>query len=389
MQQGLNAKPQSRQEAERSESAMGFMRNIHRLRPGLACSECSLRCNPSKASISDKMFTSSYVEKESGGGMLGRGTGRRTANLLTLLGLLLCLSWPQTLNATLIIILRHNDDLYVASDSVLSYARQKKSEKYTKCFPASKTGCVAISGYGGANGTIETTSNQIVFDSRFPQKLDEMAKEEQAKHELFSDSVTNILNRFAPVYKSLMELQLSIANNATNRERFDDTDIYFVGYDSSSTSFCQITARFPPLPPHNFVLERLAIPTSSIHFIGEYGFLSALMRGDDPRLKPLKSAALLRGLSPLPVVSSDLQAKTISDAILQLYGLHTKYSKRYNYDDGLVGPPYVIYRVSTNEVTRVYYGNGLATPDEEFLGILIFLIVLCVIIGAPIFAFRA
>jgi hypothetical protein len=311
----------------------------------------------------------------------------RATRILTLVTVLGCLALPQALNATLIIVLRHNDDLYVASDSMLSHLHLKNSGKYLKCFPASKTSCVAISGFGGADGTIGTTSNQIVFDLRFPQKLDQIATEEYAHHQLFSDSVTNILNRFTPVYKSLMELIAT--NSVTNHERFDDTDIYFAGYDSSSASFCQITARFLPLPPHDFVLEKIAIPASSISFFGEYGFLSALMRGNDPRLKPLKTEALAAALSPPPSANNDLQAKTISGAILQLYALHTKYSKLYNYDDGLVGPPYVIYQVSTNSVTRVYYGSGLATQDETFLCILLFLIVLFLIIGVIGYAFRA
>jgi len=113
------------------------------------------------------------------------------------------------------------------------------------------------------------------------------------------------------------------------------------------------------------------------------------MRDDDPRIKSLMSEGLARALSPPPSADTELQVKTTCDSILRLYDLHTKYSKLYKYDDGLVGPPYVVYRISTTNATRVFYGHGLATSDEEFLGVLIFLIVLILIVGVLIFAFQA
>jgi len=312
---------------------------------------------------------------------------RLYTNLLKLVTLLWCCALPQSLNATLIIAVRHNDDLYIASDSVLSHLHQKSAEKYMKCFPASKTSCVAISGFGGADGTIVTTSNQVTFDLRFPQKLEQIATEESPRYQFFSDSVTNILNRFAPVYKSFMDLVET--NSYTNHEQFDETDIYFIGYDTTTATFCQSTARFPPIAPYTFTLEKVLIPKSSIRFLGEYGFLSALMRGDDARLKPLKSEALIAALSPPPSADKELQARTICGAILQLYALHIKYSKQYKYDPGLVGPPYVIYRVSTNNATRIYYGNGSATSDETVVDILLCLTVVLLIVGIIIFALRS
>src|ERR1700722_18279501 len=221
---------------------------------------------------------------------------RRTKQLLMLTILLWCSELPQSLNATLIIAIRQNDALYVASDSLLSHAGEKTSQKYMKCFPAWQTGCVAISGFSGADGDITTTSNRITFDLRFPQQLDRIATQEFDKHQVFHDSATNILDRFEPVYKSFMKLVET--NSVTNHERFDETDIYFFGYDPADATFCHSTARFTPVAPYTFTLEKASIPESTISFEGEYGFLTALMRGNDPRIKPLKPKALVAGLSP-------------------------------------------------------------------------------------------
>lgn len=289
-------------------------------------------------------------------------------------------------NATLIIVVRQNDALYVASDSALSRARQKKADKYLKCFPAGETCCVAISGFAGADGTIETTSNRMTFDLRFPQQLERIGAEEYARHELFSDSVTNILNRFQPVYRSF--INLIETNSITNHEPFDETDIYIIGYDTAAAEFCEAKARFRPIAPYTFTFGKVSIPASNVAFKGEYGFLGALMRGDDPRLKPLKSKALMSALSPPSSATKDVQAKTICGGILQLYALHTKYAKRYNYDDGLVGPPYVIYRIGTNNVTRIYFGNGSTNSDKSVVDILLCLIVIVLIVGVIIFSLR-
>ncbi len=183
-------------------------------------------------------------------------------------------------------------------------------------------------------------------------------------------------------------MELLEANNLLAQQRFDDTDIYFIGYDTTTSAFCNSEARFHPIAPYTFDLKTVSIPESSINFRGEFAFLSALMQGDDPRLKALKSEAFSTQYLPGSSAGDDLQAKAISDRILRLYALHTEYSKRYKYDDGLVGPPYVVYRINTNDVKSVYYGSGFATSDEKFVDILIFLIVLFVIIGVSIFAYR-
>ena len=308
----------------------------------------------------------------------------RTQRLLIVTMLFWCSALPQSLNATLIMAIRQNDALYVASDSVLSRTRQRVADKYLKCFPTGETCCVAISGFGGGDGTIETTSNRITFDQRFPQQLDRLGTEEYAKHQLFSDSVTNILNRFQVVYRSFMNLIET--NSITNHEPFDETDIYFIGYDTKAATFYQTKARFLPLAPYPFTLDQIRVPESSVSFFGEYRFLSALMRGDDPRIKHLKSEALLQELSPPSSATKDQQAKSICRAILQMYALHTKYSKQYKYDDGFVGPPHIIYRIDTNSVTRIYYGSGSTTSDEDVVAILLCLIVIVLIVSVVVFA---
>jgi hypothetical protein len=319
-----------------------------------------------------------------------RSIFKRTASitrLLMLATLFCCCAWPHALNATLIVVLRHNNDLYVASDSVLSRNRQKISEKHIKCFPASETSCVAISGYGGGDGTVQTTSNRLTFDLHFPQKLEGIAAEEYAKDQLFSESATNILDHFSSVYKSLMVLFET--NGYDMRKIPDETDIYFFGYDSVADAFYQLTARFPPVAPYNFDLEKEPLPGSSIGFFGESRFLAALMRGDDPRVKALQTKALSDGLNPSPSTNENMQEKAISAAILNLYALHIRYARSYNYNDGMVGPPYAIYRISTNSVTRIYYGNGFPTSDESLTNFLLCAVVAVLIVSVIIFALRS
>jgi hypothetical protein len=310
----------------------------------------------------------------------------KTTKIIALVAMFAFVVLPRSINATLLIVLRHNNNLYVASDSVLSDLHGKKPEKYLKCFPASETSCVCISGFGGASGTICTTSNHISFDFRFPQQLQQIARQEFARHRPFSENVTNILNHFEFIYRSLMDLL--VTNNVTNVESLDKTDVYFIGYDTSSRSFCQISSHFRPLSPYGVVLERVPIPMSSMGFMGEYGFLSALIRNDDPRLKALRTKALGAALSPPLSIKPELETKAVCGGILQLYALHNKYSKLFNYDAGLVGPPYVIYKISTNNVICAYYGSSLAKPDEIFLFILISFVVLFVVVAAIKIAFQ-
>jgi hypothetical protein len=48
-----------------------------------------------------------------------------------------------------------------------------------------------------------------------------------------------------------------------------------------------------------------------------------------------------------------------------MYHLHKKYSKAYGYGEGLIGPPYVIYKITPTNTTQIYYGNGRTTGFIE------------------------
>src|SRR5271166_4167783 len=123
-----------------------------------------------------------------------RGAKRKewTTYMFVATTLLYSLAFPQKMLATLIIAVRHNDEMCLASDSLLSNQHQQPSGKYIKCFQSSDTSCVAISGFGGADITIGTNSYPTTINVRFPQELEQIASEESAKHLPFLQSASNV-----------------------------------------------------------------------------------------------------------------------------------------------------------------------------------------------------
>jgi hypothetical protein len=80
---------------------------------------------------------------------------RREAARYMLMSIILLCSFvfPTPSNGTLIMFMRHKNEIYMASDGVAFASAEELALKHVKCFPTCDGGCVALAGYSGGQYT--------------------------------------------------------------------------------------------------------------------------------------------------------------------------------------------------------------------------------------------
>jgi hypothetical protein len=213
-----------------------------------------------------------------------------------------------------------------------------------------------------------------------------MSSEQVSLRKPFLESVTNITTSFLYSYNSLMQLKDSRVQNA--RTNAGPTVLDFMGYDSHSATYIHASARFWPTNSTEASLHIDTFSPSDVYFIGAHDFLLATLSGTNAILNSVMPAELRHRLGDITASDKPLDTPTVDATLLQLFAFHRKYAKQYGYPDGNVGPPYVIYRISTTNVTQIYYGGGTTGSDEMAVGIVVGAMVLMLVIGIVIFALK-
>jgi len=283
-------------------------------------------------------------------------------------------------------VVHHNgQEIYMASDGVVSSDTDDRlSKKHIKCFPTSDTSCVGLAGFSGLD--FAATTRQPAIRSDLLLELEQMSSEQVASRKPFLESVTNITTRFLSSYNSLMQLKDSHVKNT--RTEAGPTVLEFIGYDPHTATYMDATTRFWPTNSTEANLHIDSISPSYFSLIGTQDFLMATLSGKYANLKSLMPEELRQRLGNIAASDKPLDTPTVDATVLQLFAFHRKYAKQYGYPDGNVGPPYVIYRISTTNVTRIYFGGGNMGSDETVVGIIVVAIVLILIVGPLILALK-
>jgi hypothetical protein len=283
-------------------------------------------------------------------------------------------------------VVRHNgNEIYMASDGVVSSDTDDHlNEKHIKCFPTSVTSCVGLAGFSGLDFAATTRQSAIRLDLLL--ELERMSSEQVALHKPFLESVTNITTCFLSSYNSIMQLKDDRVKNA--RTGAGPTILEFMGYDTHTATYIHVSARFWATNSTEASLHIDSISPSYFYLIGVQDFLMATLSGKYANLKSLMPKELRQRLGDLAASDKQMDSPTVNATVLQLFAFHRKYAKQYGYPDGNVGPPYVIYRISTTNVTRIYYGGGRMDSDESVVCTIVATIVLIFIVGLLIFVLK-
>jgi hypothetical protein len=311
----------------------------------------------------------------------------RPALLCLAITLLLFFAFPEASIATLIIAMRHNDDIYVASDGMLTIGQGTSvqvSSTNAKCFRISDTCCVALANFAGFESASGNEPNSEMGSISLYDELQRISSQEYERHESLTQSGVNVLYQFKDWYGKCVALGM---RNEMPNEKQVETSLLFVGYDPELNGFVERLDQFLP-SAHNGFQVRLtnnnSIPKGYMRLLGESSFLSNILGNfiveHDPKLTALLPEEVRLSVSNLMCTEKQLDTPVVIDAILRLYALDRRYAKQYFPQEGHVGPPYLIYQITKTNVTRIYSGDGNVTFDHSILIFVVGLIAFILII---------
>lgn len=256
----------------------------------------------------------------------------------------------QRCEATLVISIYNNNAVYLASDSLLSPCDDRlKKINGPKIFMVSTNFCVAMSGLFGIPEKPRTNQPSGLFV--LSGELKSFCDEEYSQPKPLKNKVMSIGDHFDEADQAYLEKMKSEGISLLPEDQ--GTRLYFVGYDSSRTNFVGLTSVYGIDIPDKVVFIR-----GVNHFgppiteMGESKFINAVVSSNDPRFKDVRSKipkTFNEALYELPISEEDM-----TNLILQLFQLHKKYAASFYSDEGNIGEPYVIYKITKEGVKRVH-----------------------------------
>lgn len=278
------------------------------------------------------------------------------------IGLLLLLTHPPSLTASLVITVYREHAVYVASDSRVSdpdgtlLSREKKTFQLGDTCLVSWTGLVGLGRWG--------TEDQV---SRTPPPafssyaaLAALCREANSHSEPLSEQRERILREVTRQYRECMNWALT--NGASpdhlNAEPLRGT-LSFAGYDPSSKAFFGRTYSLHGTNEVSGGTDFNIGPNvigASVGFQGESHFLSALVYGHDEKLTALCPKKYRKDINALLSPAATISEQRLVDCLLEMLRLHQRHAARLGYDKGFVGEPYVIYKVTADKITQIAGG---------------------------------
>lgn len=274
------------------------------------------------------------------------GFGR---HLLLAITTLLVLS-PHS-EASLVISIYNNNAVYLASDSLLTPGLdESKKINGPKIFMVSTNFCVTMTGLFGnpITNTNHTPSGLFTLSD----KLKGFCDEEYPQAKPLGAKIMAICDNFQTAHKNYLE-KLKSAGVSLSPDH-QETVLYFAGYDSLQTNFAGVQYVFGTNMTSQGMFERGANNFEApIAIFGEADFLSAIdSTNNDLRLKEIRSKlpdTFMQMWDETP-----LSEKEMTDLILQLFQLHKTYAASFIRDEGNIGEPYVIYKITKDRVGRIH-----------------------------------
>jgi|HubBroStandDraft_6_1064221.scaffolds.fasta_scaffold166293_2 hypothetical protein len=256
--------------------------------------------------------------------------------------------------ASLVIIVYNDNALYVGSDSLVSVQGDTNSYKTNKIFELNHSCCVSITGFFGTDFRRENTG-EIVESVRLPDDLERLCKLMSENNEPLQSNITSIATQLSAIYDSCIKKLKSTGNDTKD----NSTRVLFAGYDNAKKDFFEVSCAFGETNKGTLeiVLERGATNSGDvIHFQGEGNFLKALYLSKDEKFTRLRTPdyddSMRAVLSEAPIPE-----RRMIHILLTLFQLHKANAAALGCDKGLIGEPYVFYKISKEGVKRLKIEN--------------------------------
>jgi len=258
------------------------------------------------------------------------------------------------LKASLAIFFYNNDALFVGEDSMVAHPQGTNYEKIvqTKIFRMDKQGVVTMTGYLGTIFTHLPTGKQI--DERLFVKSESICKLLDSSPAPISDKLNSALEEYRREYQRLMEWN---ERAETDLATLDGTRICFIAYEPTNGVFFGLSYLLSPTNRIG-VLEKMFERASNnngglLFFQGEDSFLSALVRSSETNFTSLRTEKFNNFLNRYNA-RQPLTDEQAVDGMLEMFRLQAKYASKMSTDKGLIGEPYIIYKINRQEANRLH-----------------------------------
>lgn len=264
--------------------------------------------------------------------------------------LLLLWCFGQTSFGSLVIMIYHNEAMYVAGDSaVTSAATMKRSGSTQKVYPFGENCCAAMTGFAG---NLTKKEGEEGFSTSLSDELRQECARQATNSVPLDQKVASIATAMNQTFTRYHNL---IGKDPGTKGKGGETMMAFFGYDAAKD--CFFTSQCLLGQTNTVDIKRVREyrgPNNGAPFFmqGEYRFLQAALAGATPQLQGLVfnkfryTFQWLESADPMDDV-------TMTNLILKLYALHTDNSVRMGYNRGTVGPPYDIFKITKQKVTEL------------------------------------
>ncbi len=211
--------------------------------------------------------------------------------------------------------------------------------------------CVGMTGLFGI--PIKAQTNQPPSGLfTLSDELKNFCDEEYSEAKPTSDKVLSIHDNFETAHQAYLKKAKSDGISLLPEDQ--GTRLYFVGYDDSKSNFVGITTVFRT----NATDSDVVFVRGANYFgppiteMGEAKFINAATSSDDPKFKDIRSKipkTFYQALYGTPLSEGD-----VVNLILQLFRLHKEYASSFYKDEGNIGEPYVIYKITKDGVKKVH-----------------------------------
>jgi hypothetical protein len=274
---------------------------------------------------------------------------------------LLLLLQPSSLTASLVITAYRDQAVYVASDSLVSGLDGTPQSQAKKTFRLGDTCLVSWTGLSRlapTNKVSQATDPVLSMDVA----LEKLCRDCNSGREPLTTQRDLILRGITEQYRDCMRWAMSngVSPNDLNSQVLERT-LSFAGYDPSTKAFFHQTYYFQGT---NEVSGKTVfnfgpnLNGASVGFQGEYHFLAALVYGHDKKLAELCSEKYRRDIGELLAPQTAIPEQRLLDCFLEMFRLHKQHASQLGYDKGAIGEPYVVYKVTTQEITQIAGGHA-------------------------------
>lgn len=195
-----------------------------------------------------------------------------------------------------------------------------------------------------------TSAERVIF----PFELGSICREIELRNHPSESGINEVNKMFMSKYMECFN-RLSPTGNIPSDTL--NTRLVFVGYDPLREVFFQKSCLF--IGTNQPVLETRyerdsKCNQSDISFQGEGKFLPVLLTSSDSRFVKLRTSEFTRTAKDLEVDTSVISDDQAVEFILDLFRLHKTYAASFGLDKGLIGGPYVIYKITRTGVLKLH-----------------------------------